>query len=136
MAKNMKEIAKQIEKLAAKAMQNGNSVKNVAIKTAQNETDRMIYSYEPRQYERTGKLKESWETFNDPNGIVLDNTYEDGGKDIAETVHTGIGYDYTGYGYEYEKPRPIFDTTRNELEDGRLTNALKKDLNKIGIKTN
>lgn len=135
-AKNMKELAKQIEAMAAKAMQKSNSnVKKVAVKAAQDKTESEIYSYEPKQYDRTGKLKESWVANDTTNGVVIENTYEDNNKDILEVVETAIGYDYTGYGYEYEKPRPVVEPTAKELSDGRLIDALEKDLNSLGIKT-
>lgn len=136
MAKNIKELAKEIERLTAKAMQRNNSnVKQVAIKAAQDKTESEIYSYEPQIYERTGKLKESWIANDTASGVVIENTYEDNDKDILEVVETGVGYDFTGYGYEYEKPRPVIEPTKQDLQDGRLIDALSKDLNSIGIKT-
>ncbi|WP_299831211.1 HK97 gp10 family phage protein [uncultured Metabacillus sp.] len=135
-AKNIKELAKEIEKLAAKAMQKQNSnVKQVSVKSARDKTESEIYSYEPKQYDRTGKLRDSWVANDTTNGIVVENTYEDNNKDILEVVETAIGYDYTGYGYEYEKPRPVVKPTVDDLKDGRLSDALEKDLNSIGIKT-
>nr|BDD47800.1 hypothetical protein 1 [Bacillaceae bacterium] len=135
-AKDMKELAKLVEQMAAKAMQKQNSnVKQVSVKAAQDKTEEKIYSYDPKQYERTGKLRDSWVAKDTTNGVVIENTYEDNGKDILEVVETADGYDYTGYGYEYEKPRPVVEPTKKDLEDGRLVDALEKDLNSMGIKT-
>lgn len=135
MAKNMKELARMIEKASTKAMQQGNSVKDTVVEAAQDRTESEIYSYEPKQYQRTNKLKESWVAEDSLNGIVIENTYKENGKDILEVVETAIGYDYVGYGYEYEHPRHIVEPTKQDLKDGRLVKALEKDLNSIGIKT-
>jgi hypothetical protein len=130
----MAELAKMIEKQVALAMQKSNSnTKQVAVKSAQDRVDSEIYTYKPKMYTRTGTLKDSWETKDVVNGIVLENTYKDDGDYVIETVETGEGYDYTGYGYDYEKPRPVVALTREDLKDGRLIEAVKKDLKSSGI---
>jgi len=138
-AKNMKELAKEIEKLAAKAMQKSNSnVKQTVIAEGRNQVQETVYDVypDPVQYERTGQLKESWESENTPNGIAVFNTRrdEDTGKDIVDTVEYGRNYEYE---FEYSNtPRPFVENTREALRNNnKLAESLEKDLNSIGIKT-
>lgn len=134
-AKNLKELAKQIEYMTKKAIQRENSkVKKVAIETGKEHVQEDVYdAYDPKVYPRTGQLKESWVTENTQDGIVLYNTRRDGDKYIPEVVETGIGYDYTGYGYAYESPRPFIKNTKKDLENSKVRDALKEDLKSLGI---
>jgi hypothetical protein len=137
-AKNMSELAKQIEAMARKAMQRSDSeTSKVVIETGEQHVQSDVYdTYEPKMYERTGELKESWEVENTEDGIAVFNTREDDGKYIPEVIETGKGYDYQGYGYGYEKERPFVSNTREELRNGnQLSQALKRDFEKMGIKT-
>jgi tRNA/tmRNA/rRNA uracil-C5-methylase (TrmA/RlmC/RlmD family) len=136
MAKNMKELAKQIEKLAAQSMQNSGNVKATVVKEGRNQVEETVYSvYNPKVYDRTGDLKEQWDYENTKDGIAVFNYREDDdtGKDIVQVVTSGIGYDYD---FEYAgKPRDFIGATVNELEKGNeLTNALKKDMKSSGLK--
>jgi hypothetical protein len=136
MAKTMKELAKQIEKLAAQAMQNNGNVKATVIKEGRNQVQKTVYDvYTPEVYSRSGDLKEQWDYENTKDGIAVFNYREDDdtGKDIVDTVVTGKGYDYD---FEYAgKPRDFIGATVDELEKGsELTNALKKDLKSSGLK--
>jgi hypothetical protein len=135
-AKNMKELAKQIEKLAAQAMQNSGNVKATVIKEGRNQVQKTVYDvYTPEVYSRSGDLKEQWDYENTTDGIAVFNYREDDdtGKDIVYTVVTGQGYDYD---FEYAgKPRDFIGATVNELEKGNeLANALKKDMKSSGLK--
>lgn len=107
------------------------------IKTGQEHVQSDVYdTYDPLVYERTSLLKDSFVIQNESNGISLDNTREDNGKDVATVVETGQGYTYPDkYGYGYGKPRPVMKNTAESLKDGRLVVAMKKDLNASGIKT-
>ncbi|MCY9159402.1 hypothetical protein MOF25_03495 [Bacillus atrophaeus] len=137
MAKNMKEIATMIEFAAKQAIQKQSNTKQSMIKTGQDHVQSDVYdSYDPLVYERTTLLKDSFVIENHTNGISLDNTREDNGKDVATVVETGLGYTYPDeYGYGYGKPRPVMKNTAESLKDGRLVAATKKDLNASGIKT-
>ncbi|MGV0165983.1 hypothetical protein ACUWGD_15270 [Bacillus velezensis] len=137
MAKNIKEIATLIEFAAKQAVQKQSSTKNTMIKTGQEHVQSDVYdTYDPLVYERTSLLKDSFVIQNESNGISLDNTREDNGKDVATVVETGQGYTYLDkYGYGYGKPRPVMKNTTESLKDGRLVAAMKKDLNASGIKT-
>jgi hypothetical protein len=133
-AKNMNELAKMIEKMAIKAMQQPNSeTSQTVVETAKQHTQTDVYDvYTPQQYERTGELKESWEVENTRDGIAISNTREDAGKYIPEVIETGEGYQYD---FEYNgKARPFIENTRNELRNSNnLTESLKRDLRNQGF---
>ncbi|WIT28000.1 hypothetical protein [Bacillus phage SPbetaL7] len=138
MSKNIKEIKVMIEKAAIQSIHKSSSnVKQVMMKTGQAHVEDDVYgAYSPLLYERTGNLKGAFTTINESNGISLDNTREDEGKDVATVIETGQGYTYPdSYGYGYGKPRPFMKNTAETLKDGRLTEALKSDLKADGIKT-
>jgi hypothetical protein len=132
----MKELAKQVEKLAAQVMQKKNSsTSNTVIEEGKRQVDKTVYSsYDPKVYERTGQLRESWEVENTSDGIGVFNTRrdEDTGKDIVDTIEYGRNYDYE---FEYSnKPRPFVENTRESLRNGnQLKDSLKKDLKSIGL---
>jgi hypothetical protein len=141
MAKNMKELARQIEKLAAKAMQDSGNVKATVIKEGRNQVQKTVYDVytpdpnNPNSYKRTGDLKEQWDYENTKDGIAVFNHREDDdtGKDIVDTIEYGRNYDFE---FEYSnKPRPFIENTREILRSGNeLTNALKKDMKSSGLK--
>ena len=133
--KNLKELEKYINEQAKKALQNGRHVKNTVIETGKQHVDKDVYSvYDPKVYERTGLLRESWDVENTDDGIAVFNTRTDGEKYTPQVIESGIGYDYTGYGYDYEEPRPFIAETRRELKDSNiLKEAMKKDLKDAGF---
>jgi hypothetical protein len=135
----MKELAKQIEKLAAQAMQKSNSATSkTVVETGKRHVQTDVYDVytpdpsNPRSYKRTGELKESWEAEETPDGIAVFNNREDDGRDVAYIVHSGQGYQYD---FEYAgKERPFVDNTADELKKGnQLKDSLKKDLKSIGL---
>lgn len=131
---NLKDLEKYINEQAKKALQNGKHVKNTVIETGKKHVDKDVYSYQPKRYERTGLLRESWDVENTDDGIAVFNTRTDGEKYIPQVIETGIGYDYSGYGYEYEKPRPFISNMREELHNSNaLKEAMKKDLKDAGF---
>ncbi|MCY8532565.1 hypothetical protein P9C27_21065 [Bacillus vallismortis] len=137
MAKNIKEIKAMVEQAAIQSIHKSSSnVKQVMTKTGQDHVEEDVYgNYSPLLYERTGKLKDAFITTNESNGVSLDNIREDDGKDVATVIETGQGYTYPdSYGYGYGKPRPVMKNTAETLKDGRLTEALKRDLKVDGIK--
>ena len=139
--KNMKELEKYINQQAKKAMNQGNAVKKTVMETGQKHVKEDVYDVytpdptNPRSYKRTGKLATSWDSSPTADGIEIFNTREDDGKYIPEIIETGQGYSYD---FEYKgKPRPFLANTKKELNGSKkLTDALEKDLNNIGIKTN
>ncbi|MBL4950982.1 hypothetical protein JK635_01850 [Neobacillus sp. YIM B02564] len=136
--KSTKDLEKYINRIVVEAMSKGNAVKNTVIEEGKKQVQETVYNVypEPKVYIRTGKLKESWNWQDAPDGIEIINTRtdEESGKYIPSVVESGKGYDYTGYGYDYEKPRPFIDNTIKNLEgSAKLTEALKQDLRKQGI---
>ncbi|MBD1379220.1 hypothetical protein IC621_03155 [Bacillus sp. IB182487] len=118
--------------------QNSNTSKTV-IETGKRHVQEDVYDVyspdpnNPNSYDRTGKLKESWEVENTPDGIAVYNSREDDGRNVAEIVESGQGYQYD---FEYNgKPRPFSENTRKELRgSNKLRESLKQDLKSLGIK--
>jgi len=133
---NLKQLEQYVNKMAKEAMLKGNSVKETVIETGKRHVQTDVYDVypNPKIYERTGELKENWEVEETVDGIAVFNDRRDSGKYIAEVIETGKGYDYTGYGYDYEKPRPFTENTRQELAKGnKLANSLKQDMKRNGL---
>ncbi|KAA6452714.1 hypothetical protein [Bacillus swezeyi] len=133
-----KDLAILVQKEALKAIQQSNSnTKQMLIKTGQDHVETDVYDvYDPLVYERTHELKNSFVTENEVNGLSLDNIRNDEGRDVATIVETGEGYTYPDtYGYGYGKPRPVMTNTAETLKDGRLIEAVSRDVNKLGYKT-
>jgi len=138
MAKNHKELAVMVEKAALKALQTGIHTKELLVKTGQKQVQSVVYdSYNPVEYTRTGELKASFVVANESNGISLDNTRTDDGRDVAAIVETGEGYQFPDeYGYGYGNPRPFMGNTAEKLRNsGELLDAAIKDVRKAGYKT-
>lgn len=138
-AKNMQELAKQIEAMAIKAMQRSNSATSRAvIETGKQHVQSDVYNAytpnpnSPNSYQRTGELKESWEVEPTSNGISISNTREDDGRYIPEIIESGQGYQYD---FEYNgKARPFIENAREELRNSnKLSEAFKQDLRKQGL---
>ncbi|MCU4668635.1 hypothetical protein [Bacillus paralicheniformis] len=133
-----KDLAILVQTEALKAIQQSNSsTKQTLIKTGQEHVETDVYDvYNPLVYERTHDLKSSFVTENEANGLSLDNIREDEGRDVATVVETGEGYTFPDtYDYGYGKPRPFMANTAEALKDGRLIEAVTKDINKLGHKT-
>lgn len=106
------------------------------IKMGKENVQEEVYDvYTPKQYERTGQLKESsWTSSRTPDGVAIENIRidEETGKNITYTVATGEGYDYD---FEYSgRPRDFIEATREDLRNGNeLKNAVANDLRKQGF---
>ena len=92
----------------------------------------------PNAYVRTGKLKESFRTTPVTNGIVIDNTRSENGRDIVEIVEKGHydsqGYEHIKPGASYLLPRPFMQNTKQEIKDRKLhITELQKGLKQKGI---
>ena len=116
-----------------------NEVANTVIEEGRNQVQKTVYDVypNPKKYDRTGLLKESWSIEPRTNGITIKNTRTDDktNKYIPPVIETGIGYEYTGYGYSYEKPRPFIQNTKKQIkQDGTHIKALKKGLQQRGVK--
>lgn len=133
---NLKDLEKYINKMAKESMSKGHHVKDEVIETGKRHVDSDVYDvYTPKVYERTGQLKEQWETKETIDGIAIypSRRDEDTGKYIPEVIESGIGYDFS---FEYSgKARPFVENTRYELEANkdRVADALKKDMKSMGL---
>jgi len=132
---NLQDLFKFIESEVKDSLQK--DVANKVIEVEQEHIKSDVYFYEPKQYKRTGTLisKNSFEIKPIENGVSIRNITQHGGKDIPQVVEYGVDYDYTGYGYEYEDPRPFVRNTREEIfRDNIHIKALKKGLVNKGYK--
>lgn len=134
---SIKDLEKYINQKAKQALNQGSAVKTAVIETGKKHVQEDVYDVykEPFQYERTGELKNSWETEPTPDGIAVYNNRTDNGKDVAYIVETGEGYTQK---FAYDGvPRPFTANTKAELSKGNVLNdAMKEDLRSVGLKTN
>jgi hypothetical protein len=129
------ELKQYVDRMTKQAMSKGNSVKNTVIDEGKKQVQKTVYDvYSPKEYERTGQLKENWNWQDTTDGIEIINTRtdEDTGKYIPDSIEYGRNYDYS---FEYaNKPRPFIENTRESLRnDDRLKNALKNDMKAQGL---
>lgn len=130
---DLKELERYVNQIAKKAMNQGSAVKSAVIEEGERQVQETVYDvYTPKVYERSGQLKESWETEETSDGIAIYNIRKDGSKDVAEVVETGQGYQFD---FEYNGvARPFTENTRKVLDgNSKLTDALRKDMKSIGL---
>jgi len=138
---NPRDLVKYIKKIGTEAIQQKNSeTQRTMIDTGKRHVQEDVYDVyvsdpnNPLSYERTGKLKESWEITPTSDGISMVNTREDEetGKDIVDTIEYGRNYDYP---FPYmNTPRPFVENAAKDLASGNeLKNAVKSDLKKSGL---
>lgn len=91
--------------------------------------------YDPSMYQRTGKLREEIDTTLIEQGtLMLSNTREEDGRNIAQVVETGEGYTFRPRkGHEWAttgwQPRPFTSETARDLETNEQhTDAMSKGL--------
>ena len=132
--KSLTELAKYVNQKAKESLKD--EVAPEVKKQLQDNVEEMIYSYEPKQYKRTGQLKEQIDIQETNEGVAIVPTYidPDTNEYVPSNVEYGEGYIYTGYGYAYEKPRPFVKTTKDDLrKSGQLTSTLKESLKGKGF---
>lgn len=137
-AKNMKELEKLINKKIANGLQN--EVANEARRVMKENVITEVYQkYSPTNYERTGGLyqdKNIETKLVDDNTLTVRNIREENGRDIANIIETGTGYDWERSRiYNMQPyPRPFHAETARELDEkGLAKNALKKGLERQGL---
>lgn len=118
-------------------------VASKVVKVAQDHVQSDVYDvYKPKQYQRSGELKKSFDVKPVPNGIEIENTRTENGRDIPEIIE--YGHDKSKQGYEYPKyyrdgdnfiqPRPFIENTRRQIEQENIhVNELKKSLMSKGL---
>lgn len=139
---NMKELEKYINQQIQESLKT--DVAESVIDVAQRHVQTDVYNVysSPKEYVRTGELKESFEASSIENGIEIENTRKDGNRDIAEIIEYGHddskqGYEHPAYypdGQNFIQARPFMANTKDEiLRDDLHTKELKKSLKKKGL---
>ena len=134
--KNMKQLEAYINKQAKEALYDRRETFEAV---GQDHVQNDVYDkYDPTMYQGRGKLKESFRTDKVDNGIAIDNTRSEDGRDIAEIVEKGHydseGYNYVKKGAAYLLPRPFMQNTKQEIKDRNLhVTELQKGLKARGI---
>lgn len=132
--KNLSELKKYVDARVKESLKD--DVAPVVKEKMQQNIETMVYSYEPKRYNRTGQLKEDIDILEVKEGVAIvpARTDEDSGKYIPSVIETGVGYDYTGYGYEYEQPRPFVHETKEDIvREGIHKSELIKSLKNKGF---
>ena len=145
--KNMKQLEQYVNKQAGEILY---EKRNVFVEIAKQKVEKEVYEkYEPNldnpdAYRRTGELKKSFQTTPIAQGIEIDNTRSENGRNIAEIVEKGHyksqGYQYTkkdpvtGGDAAYMLPRPFMKETAQEIRDTKVhITELQKGLKRKGI---
>lgn len=138
---NLNDLIKYLNKEIQKSLET--DVAKKVVKVAEDHVQTDVYDvYKPKVYERTGKLKESFEVKPVPNGIEIENTRTDRGRYIPEIIEYGHekseqGYEHPAYypnGDNFTQPRPFIENTEKQiLEENIHVNELKKSLKSKGI---
>lgn len=141
--KNVKQLEKYINNLSGEILYDK---RIVFVEIAKEKVESEVYDKytpdldNPDSYRRTGKLKESFVTNPIDNGIAIDNTRSENGRDIAEIVEKGHynseGYEHVKKGAAYLLPRPFMQNTKQEIKDRKLhVTELQQGLKEKGINT-
>lgn len=138
-ARNLKELAKMLEGNIKEAM--AKELSQVSLDTLNKHVVEDVYNaYTPQgknPYQRTYQLLEDMEAkMIDENTLMVRSTREEDGRDIAEVIETGKGYqwEYSEI-YRTEQERPFHAEAKKELEEqGLARDALIKGLQKQGFK--
>ncbi|MFB5759106.1 hypothetical protein [Paenibacillus medicaginis] len=148
---NLNSLLKHIQKEAEKSIQSDVSKK--VIKKAQDHVDEDVYAVypDPKEYERSGKLRNSFVVTSVKDGVEITNNRIDVDpstgeiREIAEIIEYGHddseqGYLYPAYypGSEnFVQPRPFMKNTADELnQTGEHVITLKKSLQRKGMDVN
>jgi hypothetical protein len=134
--KNLNELEKYLNQKISSALQK--EVFETVRETMKDEIKKVVYdAYSPKKYKRqtTRGLQNDGNIKVTPigdNTIEVENTRSDDGKNVAETVITGHGYDY---GFEFAGvPRDFIKATADELKRTEAhTTALIAGLKERGV---
>jgi hypothetical protein len=139
---SMKDLEKYINQQIKDSLEKDVSEKVIDIAKRHVETDVYNVYKNPKEYERTGKLKESFESTSIENGIEIENTRRDGNREIAEIIEHGHddskqGYEYPAYypqGENFIQARPFIQNTKDEIVRDKVhVDELKKSMKSKGI---
>lgn len=136
-AKNMKELEKLIQQKISKALQQ--NVAPTVKRVMKEKIEEVVYSvYDPTMYERDkehgGLLDEDnmKVTMLNDTTLSVENVRSDDGRNVAEIVETGEGYEFE---FPYNGiPRPFTEATREELRStNEHTYAFYQGLKRQGL---
>lgn len=140
--KNISDLEKFINKEIQDSL--NRDVSKEVVKVAQEHVQKDVYNVypNPKEYSRTGELKDSFEVRNIKDGIEIENTRRDGNRYIPEVIEYGHekseqGYEHPAYypnGDNFIQPRPFIENTRKQInKDNIHVNELKKSLKNKGL---
>jgi len=105
-----------------------NEVAEGGIECGKEHVDTDVYDAYISQYDRTGLLRESFESkMLDSNTLEITNTRSDGDRNIPEVIEYGKGY-YSSALDERIGERPFMENTHKELSEGLARELLIKGL--------
>lgn len=144
--KGFKDLEKYVKQQSKAAISKGRNVKDVVVDELIDSIDKNIYDeYNPRFYKRqttNGGLidRDNFAMDETKDGVAIYSTREatdlHGNEVYAMQIIEGNA-EYSipdTYGYGYEKPRHAVEPARENLRNnGKLTDALGKDLKSIGL---
>lgn len=114
-------------------------VNKVARNTLKEQVVEEVYDkYDPSMYVRTGGLLQDKNIKSEmigDNTLTVRSTREENGRDIAEIIEYGVGYEWEDSRiYNMQPfPRPFHAEAQKELANGKAKNALKKGLQAQGL---
>lgn len=130
---NLNELKKYVDSKVKKTLIN--EVAPHVKERLQDHVDSDVYIYEPKKYHRTGQLRDEIDIVETEVGVKVFPTRSEYDRNIPEIIETGKGYMYSGYGYDYEHPRPFAQNTKEELKKKRThVVKMKQGLQKQGLK--
>jgi len=140
--KDLKSLEKFLNKEIQRSLET--DVANKVVKVAKDHVQKDVYDEypNPKEYQRTGKLKDNFEVNKVPDGIEIENTRADGDRDIVEIVEYGHanseqGYEYPAYypnGYNFIQPRPFIENTKKQIAEENIhVDELKRSLKSKGF---
>lgn len=135
---NFKDLEKYLNKQISETL--NNEVKEATKRQLKENVIEEVYDkYTPSQYERTGGLYQDRNieaVMKDDNTLTVRSIRKEDGKDIAEIIETGVGFDWEDSRiYKMQPyPRPFHEVTAQEMADGLAKKAMMDGLRKRGIK--
>lgn len=139
---NLKDLEKFLNKQIQQSLEKDVAPKIVKLAQEHVETDVYDVYPHPKEYQRTGQLKKSFEVNPLPDGIEIENTRQDHDRYIPEIIEYGHDKSSQGYQYAYHypdgdnylQPRPFIENTRQEILDKNIhVDELKKSLKSKGM---
>lgn len=141
-AKNLNELFKLMNKQIQQSIET--DVAKKIVKVAEDHVQSDVYDVykNPKEYQRTEQLKKSFEVKPIQNGIEIENTRTENGRDIPEIIEYGHdkssqGYEHPAYyrdGGNFIQPRPFIENTRKQIISESIhVNELKKSLKSKGL---